>query len=126
MLELPTDANTPTEQDQTKSEDSELQVNNLSNGLGGKLSVQYTAKKSSPVLCGDTQVPLQGIPQFTKTQFKNLPKRRRTVTRAYGGSLSASAVRHRILRAFFNEELKIIKQAASTSKKGKKKQLRKK
>ena len=49
---------------------------------------------------------------MTKTTFKNLPKRRRTVTRAYGGYLSHEAVRHRILRAFFNEELRVIKQGA--------------
>ena len=56
----------------------------------------------------------------TKNVFKNLPKRRRTVTRKYGGYLSAEAVRHRILRAFFNEELRIIKQGASTQRKAKK------
>ncbi len=56
---------------------------------------------------------LNGIPMVTKNVFKNLPKRRRTVTRKYGGYLSAEAVRHRILRAFFNEELRIIKQGAS-------------
>ena len=52
----------------------------------------------------------------TKTVFKNLPNRRRTVTRKYGGYLSAEAVRHRILRAFFNEELRVIKQGAATKK----------
>ena len=52
----------------------------------------------------------------TKTVFKNLPNRRRTVTRIYGGYLSAEAVRHRILRAFFNEELRVIKQGASQKK----------
>jgi hypothetical protein len=53
---------------------------------------------------------------MTKSAFKNLPKRRRTVTRAYGGTLSAEAVRHRVLRAFFNEELKVIKQGATQRK----------
>lgn len=57
---------------------------------------------------------------MAKTTFKGLPKRRRTVTRAYGGTLSAEAVRHRILRAFFNEELKVIKQGAATRRSGKK------
>jgi large subunit ribosomal protein L34e len=52
----------------------------------------------------------------SKSEYKNLPKRRRTVTRAYGGSLSAEAVRHRVLRAFFNEELKVIKQGATQRK----------
>ena len=40
-----------------------------------------------------------------KTEWKNAPKRVRTVSRTYGGVLSGGAVRHRIMRAFFNEEL---------------------
>ncbi len=59
---------------------------------------------------------MNGIPSYTKTVFRNLPKRRRTVTRAYGGSLSHEAVRHRILRAFFNEELRVIKQGTQLRK----------
>ena len=41
----------------------------------------------------------------------------RTVSRTYGGVLSAEAVRHRIMRAFFNEELKCIKRAKIVPKK---------
>jgi large subunit ribosomal protein L34e len=63
---------------------------------------------------------LNGIPRLTKTQFRSLPKRARTVSRPYGGSLTSEAVRHRILRAFFNEELKVIKSSASLRKTGKK------
>jgi large subunit ribosomal protein L34e len=95
------------------------------NLIGGKLAIQYRSKKVSPVICGDTKLPLQGIPKTIKSVFKNLPKRRRTVTRAYGGSLSHEAVRHRVLRAFFNEELKVIKHG-STQKRKVKKQANKK
>ena len=80
------------------------------------MTIQYRNKRVSPVTCGDSGVFLNGIPLCTKTVFKNLPKRRRTVTRKYGGYLSAEAVRHRILRAFFNEELRVIKQGASQRK----------
>jgi len=83
---------------------------------GGRLSVQYIAKRAGPRICADTRVELHGIGCHTKTKFKNLPKRKRTVTRAYGGSLSAEAVRHRILRAFFNDELRVIKQGANQAK----------
>jgi large subunit ribosomal protein L34e len=72
-------------------------------------------------VCGDTQVPLNGISRARNAQFRNLPKRSRTVTRAYGGSLSHEAVKHRIMRSFFNEELKVLKQGATASKKSKKK-----
>jgi len=43
------------------------------------------------------------------------------VTRPYGGTLTAEAVRHRILRAFFNEEMKVVKHAAIGVRKHKKK-----
>ena len=78
--------------------------------------MQYRNKRVSPNTCGDTGVVLNGIPVCTKNVFRSLPKRRRTVTRKYGGYLSAEACRHRILRAFFNEELRVIKQGASQKK----------
>jgi large subunit ribosomal protein L34e len=53
-----------------------------------------------------------------------LPKTQRTVSRAYGGTLSAEAVRFRIKRAFFKEELKVIKAGAIVRKAGKKTQKR--
>jgi large subunit ribosomal protein L34e len=87
---------------------------------GGKLAIQYRNKRVARILCGDTKQELNGIPRTIKSVFKNLPKRRRTVTRAYGGSLSHEAVRHRVLRAFFNEELKVIKQGASAQRRVKK------
>jgi large subunit ribosomal protein L34e len=85
------------------------------------LTIQYTNKRNSLRVCGDTQVPLNGIPRSRNQAFKKLSKRSRTVSRPYGGSLSHEAVKHRIMRAFFNEELKVIKQGAAASKKGKKK-----
>ena len=88
------------------------------------MTIQYTRKPVGDIICGDTQVPLQGIPHLSKTQFKNLPKSQRTVSRAYGGSLSAEAVRFRIKRAFFNEELKTLKAGATQRRAAKKTQKR--
>ena len=42
--------------------------------------------------------------------YKNLHKRERTVSRAYGGSRCAKCVRQRVVRAFLIEEQKIVKQ----------------
>ena len=42
-------------------------------------------------------------------QYKRLKKNKRTVSRAYGGCISASALRDRIMRAFIVEEQKIVK-----------------
>ncbi len=88
---------------------------------GGKLRFKKLLKLQSPVTCGDTGVRLNGIKRLRKEEWKNAPKRARTVSRTYGGCLSAEAVRHRIMRAFFNEELKCIKYGAVKPKKGKKK-----
>ena len=90
---------------------------------GGKLRFKKQLKARNPVTCGDTGVKLNGIPRLQKCEWKNAPKRVRTVSRAYGGTLSAEAVKHRIMRAFFNEEIKCIKQVAMAPKKrkGKKK-----
>lgn len=88
---------------------------------GGKLRFKKCLKLQSPVTCGDTGVVLNGIKRLRKTQWKNAPKRVRTVSRTYGGCLSHEAVKHRIMRAFFNEELKCIKLSALKGRKGKKK-----
>ena len=90
---------------------------------GGRLAFQKILKSRSAIKCGDTGVELNGIKRLDKCQWKNAPKRVRTVSRTYGGVLSAEAVRHRIMRAFFNEELKCIKKvvAAPKSKKDAKK-----
>ena len=88
---------------------------------GGKLRFKKLLKVRNPITCGDTGVKLNGIKRLQKTEWKNAPKRVRTVSRTYGGCLSAEAVKHRIMRAFFNEELKAIKLGAIKAKKGKKK-----
>lgn len=93
---------------------------------GGKLRFKKIRKVQQPAICGDTGVQLNGIKRLRRTLWKNAPKRVRTVSRVYGGTLSAEAVKHRIMRAFFNEELKCIKLGAIKAKKGKKKANRKK
>eukprot|EP00441_Pelagodinium_beii_P020518 CAMPEP_0197678406 /NCGR_PEP_ID=MMETSP1338-20131121/89961_1 /TAXON_ID=43686 ORGANISM="Pelagodinium beii, Strain RCC1491" /NCGR_SAMPLE_ID=MMETSP1338 /ASSEMBLY_ACC=CAM_ASM_000754 /LENGTH=119 /DNA_ID=CAMNT_0043259345 /DNA_START=68 /DNA_END=427 /DNA_ORIENTATION=+ len=78
---------------------------------GGKLVAQYLTKSSNAPLCGAAgcNKRLQGIPRIRPKQFKNIAKSKRTVNRAYGGSLCAGCVRDRIMRAFMIEEQKIVK-----------------
>ena len=89
--------------------------NTKSNGVakirtpGGKLTLQYIGKKASVPKCADTGKQLYGIPALRPFQYKSLAKRKRSVSRIYGGVLSASAVRQRIVRAFLLEEQKIVK-----------------
>ena len=90
---------------------------------GGKLRFKKIKKTRNPVICGDTKVVLNGLKRLGRNEWKNLPRSQRTVSRTYGGCLSAEAVKHRIMRAFFNEELKCIKQAAMAPKKGNKKKV---
>ena len=92
---------------------------------GGKLRFQKIKKSRNPVICGDTKVVLHGLKRLGKKDWKSLPKSQRTVSRTYGGCLSAEAVKHRIMRAFFNEELKCIKMGAMAPKKGGKKKVAK-
>lgn len=49
------------------------------------------------------------IPRLRPKQYRQVQPWKRTVSRAYGGCLSATAVRERIVRAFIIEEQKIVK-----------------
>mmetsp|Transcript_11864 Transcript_11864/g.25017 ORF Transcript_11864/g.25017 Transcript_11864/m.25017 type:complete len:114 (+) Transcript_11864:60-401(+) len=76
---------------------------------GGKLVAQKVVKTSKGPRCADSKVPLQGIKHLKSSAYKNLKKRERTVSRAYGGTVSAGCVRERIVRAFLLEEQKAVK-----------------
>ncbi|KAK6129246.1 hypothetical protein DH2020_036955 [Rehmannia glutinosa] len=58
------------------------------------------------------------IPHLRPAEYKRsrLPRNRRTVNRPYGGVLSGSAVRERIIRAFLVEEQKIVKKVLKIQK----------
>uniref|UniRef100_A0AC35U8D1 60S ribosomal protein L34 n=1 Tax=Rhabditophanes sp. KR3021 TaxID=114890 RepID=A0AC35U8D1_9BILA len=75
---------------------------------GGRLSLHYRSKTASIPKCGDTKVELKGIKSYRPSQLSQLTRRQKTVARAYGGNLSANAVKERILRAFLIEEQKIV------------------
>ena len=62
---------------------------------GGRLAMQFLGKRGSVPVCGDTGKQLYGIPALRPFEYKSLAKRKRSVSRAYGGSLCASAVRQR-------------------------------
>ncbi|GMM32906.1 ribosomal 60S subunit protein L34A [Saccharomycopsis crataegensis] len=96
---------------------------------GGILKAQHVKKTGTIPKCGDTGVPLKGISALRPRQYANVSKTHKTVSRAYGGSRSANAVKERIVRAFLIEEQKIVKrvikeqsakEAAAEAKKSKK------
>ncbi|CAM9277601.1 unnamed protein product, partial [Heterosigma akashiwo] len=74
---------------------------------GGRLVAHYHKKKAAGPKCSDCGTVLAGIKHLRPKQYKNLKKREKTVSRAYGGSACAGCVRQRIVRAFLIEEQKI-------------------
>mgnify|MGYP006084786361 CR=1 FL=1 len=65
---------------------------------------------------------MQGVKVARPHDFKRMTSSKRTVSRAYGGILTGTEVRDRIMRAFLIEEFKRFKNISKTSdKKDKKK-----
>ncbi|CAI4228429.1 unnamed protein product [Auanema sp. JU1783] len=87
---------------------------------GGRLVYQYLKKRGAVPKCRDTGVKLHGLTPARPRALSRLTKNQRTVSRVYGGCLSANAVKERITRAFLVEEQKIVarvlKQAKSAVK----------
>ncbi len=88
---------------------------------GGRFVAQYIEKKASVPKCADTGKPIAGIPRVRPFAMRKLSKNKRTVSRAYGGYLCASALRQRIVRAFLLEEQKVAKKVVVAQKKAQKK-----
>merc|ERR1711937_106694 len=82
----------------------------ISKTPGGKLVFLYTGKRGTVTKCGDTGKPLQGIKAARPTGLRpgRTTRRAKTVSRAYGGCVSANALKRRITRAFLIEEQKIV------------------
>jgi len=78
---------------------------------GGQMSMQYLKKTvkgpMTPKTLGHKRLP--GTKRLRVVDQRNRSKKLRTVSRAYGGVLSADQVRDRIVRAFLLEEQKIAK-----------------
>ncbi|KNA04744.1 hypothetical protein SOVF_196870 [Spinacia oleracea] len=85
---------------------------------GEKLVYQTTKKRASGPKCTVIGKRIQGIPHLRPNEYKRsrLPRDRRIVNRPYGGVLSGSAVRERIIRAFRTEEQKIVKKVLEIQK----------
>eukprot|EP00567_Pseudictyota_dubia_P016063 CAMPEP_0197435022 /NCGR_PEP_ID=MMETSP1175-20131217/2672_1 /TAXON_ID=1003142 /ORGANISM="Triceratium dubium, Strain CCMP147" /LENGTH=114 /DNA_ID=CAMNT_0042963941 /DNA_START=111 /DNA_END=455 /DNA_ORIENTATION=- len=76
---------------------------------GGKLVARIVVKKTKGPRCSDCKTSLPGIQHLKNSAYRNLKKRERTVSRAYGGTTCASCVKQRIVRAFLLEEQKAVK-----------------
>ncbi|XP_049847832.1 60S ribosomal protein L34-like [Schistocerca gregaria] len=86
---------------------------------GNRLVYQRLKKVAKGPSCGDCGGKIHGIPHLRPIEYKRLPRRKRTVSRAYGGSRCSNCVRNRIIRAFLVEEQKIVKSFLKAKKKEK-------
>jgi len=83
---------------------------------GGKLKAQKIAKRSKGPICGSCKTSLPGIKHLKSSAYKNLKKRERRVSRAYGGTLCHACVKDRVVRAFLLEEQKAVKKVLAERK----------
>lgn len=75
----------------------------------------HVKKNGTRPKCGDTGAPLPGVTALRPRQYANVSKTKKTVNRAYGGSISANSVRDKIIRAFLVEEQKVVKRVLKES-----------
>nr|UYR00234.1 ribosomal protein L34 [Plectrocnemia conspersa] len=82
---------------------------------GGKLVYQYLKKPKRVPKCGQCKDRLRGITPARPMERSRMSRRKKTVTRAYGGVLCHRCVKERILRAFLIEEQKIVVKVTKAS-----------
>eukprot|EP00899_Mesostigma_viride_P000112 jgi/Mesvir1/10100/Mv06973-RA.1 len=85
---------------------------------GGRLVVHYPKKAGTHPKCAISGVRIQGVKARRPVDYASgrMPRGEKSVTRAYGGSMSAKCVRERIIRAFLVEEQKIVKKVLKIQK----------
>lgn len=64
----------------------------------GKTVTHYRQRNRSIAKCAVTKQPLRGIPRLTNRKFKNLNKSQKTVSRPFGGYMSHSALKEKIIK----------------------------
>ena len=85
---------------------------------GGRLSVQYIKRASKgPQTYFKTKSRLSGLKRLRNPEYLALSKSQRRISRPYGGVLTPSEVKEKILRAFLVEEVKLVKELVRTNKK---------
>ena len=77
---------------------------------GGKTRLIKIAKRGTIPTCPISGKQLCGLKATRPADLHRMSKREKTVNRPYGGCLHGSVVRERIMRAFFSEEVKALKQ----------------
>ena len=84
---------------------------------GNRLTVIKVRKKKSQRICPITKHKINGITLQGSRRDYNLSKKNKTVSRAYGGHLSAQALKKNISKAFLLEEKKLAQKVFILKKK---------
>lgn len=66
--------------------------------------IHYRQRNRQIAKCAVTKKPLRGIPRLTNRKFKNLNKSQKTISRPYGGYMSHSALKEKILNEIVFQE----------------------
>ena len=64
---------------------------------GSSTTIHYRQRNRSIAKCAVSKKPLRGIPRLTNRKFKNLAKSKKTVARPYGGYMTHTALKEKIL-----------------------------
>ena len=87
--------------------------------VGGKIVLHYIKKHTKGT-------GMQGVKVARPNDFRRMTSSKRTVSRAYGGILTGTEVKDRIMRAFFIEEFKKWRSISKTTTEKKDKKKKKK
>ncbi|ABW98129.1 rpl34 (nucleomorph) [Hemiselmis andersenii] len=84
---------------------------------GNKIKIQYLDKKISKVVCAESKKKLNGISSPQSLGFMRLCKRKKKISRIYGGHLSGNSTKERIIKSFLLDEKKLVKKYNKEKKK---------
>ena len=84
---------------------------------GGRLTVQYMKKSGKgPQTSFGSKARLSGLKKLSNPDNSRANRNSRRVARAYGGVLTPTELKERIMRAFLIEEVKVVKRIVKESK----------
>ena len=88
---------------------------------GGRLTIQYMKKKSKgPQTAFGVKTRLSGLKKLSNSDYWRTSRSSRRIARPYGGVVTPTELKERILRSFLIEEVKIVKKMMKNSKPAKK------
>ena len=84
---------------------------------GGRLTIQYIKKKcKGPQTAFGVKTKLSGLKKLSNPDYWRSSRSSRRIARAYGGVITPTELKERILRSFLIEELKIVKKIIKNEK----------